>query len=286
MAKSSKKKQRGKIKSSKSSTKKDILQKQLQNIIMEANAHQNPLEILPPTFLSVPLSGKVDNGDNGENNDLDNDDNHASKEKNVATIRHFASPLPPHILKQCLELFKTNMGDMYRHSTWGLDMEEKLEELQHSKARFLVVLSTETVRATLAESNKETDGADNVKAKNSDNDTISMKQCTVLGFCHFRYDLDEDDDGHPKLPITYLYELQIHPTVQKLGLGKKLMTIIELMSLKLQMKKVMLTVFHSNEAAMGFYKKRNYHVDECSPSNFSGEENENCDYEIMSKSFE
>lgn len=61
------------------------------------------------------------------------------------------------------------------------------------------------------------------------------------------------------------------------------MTIIELLSIKLHMKKCMLTVFRSNEAAMGFYVRRKYVVDEFSPSNFEG--GEECDYEILSKSF-
>lgn len=59
------------------------------------------------------------------------------------------------------------------------------------------------------------------------------------------------------------------------------MTITELVSIKLRMKKVMLTVFHANEGAMKFYLRNKYAIDECSPSNFEG--NEDCDYEILSK---
>ncbi len=43
----------------------------------------------------------------------------------------------------------------------------------------------------------------------------------------------------------------------------------------------MLTVFKENESAMRFYEKRKYGVDECSPSNFEGQED--CSYEILSK---
>ncbi len=59
------------------------------------------------------------------------------------------------------------------------------------------------------------------------------------------------------------------------------MTIIELLSLKLGMKKIMLTVFHANVGAMKFYLKRKYVIDEDSPSNFAGMED--ADYEILSK---
>lgn len=63
------------------------------------------------------------------------------------------------------------------------------------------------------------------------------------------------------------------------------MNIVELLALSSKMHKVMLTVFKTNKKAMGFYlNKMKYEVDESSPSNFEGEENENCDYEILSKS--
>ena len=61
------------------------------------------------------------------------------------------------------------------------------------------------------------------------------------------------------------------------------MTLVELLSLQLQMTKVILTVFKCNTGAMRFYmnKLKGYEVDECSPSNFEGEED--VDYEILSK---
>ena len=260
----SKKTQQGKKKSYKRVTKKELL-KQLNGILAEANALQNPLESIPPAFLSVPLSSPSPN-----NNDDGNNESSSSpiQSNNVATIRHYASPLPPNILKQCLELFNTNMGDMYRQSQWGLDMDDKLKELQDGDARFLVVLSSSSSESESNENNNV--GSDNTKEeKESQNETpINHEQCTVLGFAHFRY--YPDDEDHPKHPITYLYELQIHPTHQKLGLGKQLMNMIELLSFKLKMNKVMLTVFLSNKAAMIFYKRKRYDVDECSPSNFEG----------------
>ncbi|KAL7527621.1 hypothetical protein ACHAXR_002047 [Thalassiosira sp. AJA248-18] len=271
MAKS-KKKQHGNKKSSKKEQ-----QKQLRNIIGQANGQTDPLNSIPNTFC-----------DDDNVNKNANNDNNSKQNNHVATIRHFASAsLPPNILHQCLELFKTNMGDMYRESKWGLDVDEKLKELQHHDARFLVVVlsSTLTDNDSVTQHATATSIMSTMRTEESNNEVAddTTKSESVLGFAHFRY--EPDDDDHPKLPITYLYELQINPSYQrKHGLGKRLMTIVELLSLKLQMKKVMLTVFHSNEAAMGFYTKRmRYAVDECSPSNFEGEENEGCDYEILSK---
>jgi ribosomal protein S18 acetylase RimI-like enzyme len=191
-------------------------------------------------------------------------------------------------------MFRRNMGDMYSSSKWGLDMEQKSNEMQHSDARFLMVLSSpldnESAYAA-ADTNDAMTGVNIIdeecvdamkSTENCVGETINHDdKCTVLGFAHFRYEYDDDD--HPKRPVTYLYELQVQPNVQKFGIGKKLMTIVELISVNLKMEKVMLTVFRANVVAMAFYKMRNYNVDECSPSNFAGEENENCDYEILSK---
>ena len=109
----------------------------------------------------------------------------------------------------------------------------------------------------------------------------SKEKQKVIGFAHFRFEPDEDSPHNPLLPITYLYELQISLTSH--GLGQKLMTLVELLSLQLQMTKVILTVFKCNTGAMRFYlnKLKGYEVDECSPSNFEGEEY--VDYEILSK---
>ena len=262
-------------KSSKKSGKqsKKQLQKQIQAILKEANAHSQKtlMDSLPSAFLNIPLSLKsttreVDtDGDTSDQHEnevaITNDNgNNNTTDNNVATIQYVASPLPSNMLEQCLELFEINMGEMYKQSKWGFDMEAKRNELEHKDARFLVVLSSDT----------------SVESSELVSADVEHK---VLGFAHFRY--EPDDDDHPKIPTTYLYELQVHPTVQGHGLGKKLMTLIELISLKLQMKKILLTVFHMNKGAMSFYKRNKYDIDECSPSNFEG--GEDCDYDILSK---
>ena len=308
MGKASKKKQQSGNKMSKKE-----LQKKLRGILSEANDTQhNPWDSLPPSFLTVPPSPQSSSCNGVDDMNIKNDgtatinnnkdDTSCTKDETnnnvIATIQHYASSqLPLPMLNQCLELFKLNMSDMYANSNWGLNMNAKKEELMHKDARFLVVLSSKRMDgdepsavvdadATISKEDTEsdTDGTiDNtleaeVNSNNKDNQDINNYK--VLGFAHFRYELD-DNDTPPQHTITYLYELQISPSTQGHGLGKKLMTIIELLSIKNQMKKVMLTVFHVNKNAMGFYTKNKYVVDECSPSNFEG--NEDCDYEILSK---
>jgi ribosomal protein S18 acetylase RimI-like enzyme len=157
----------------------------------------------------------------------------------------------------------------------------------HVDARFLVVLETSNVEKEEDDDGGATTRVDAVEvADDTDGATATLTTADnkVLGFTHFRYEPNDDDESStPTQPITYLYELQIHPTLQKLGMGKHLMTIVELLSFKCHMEKVMLTVFKMNDRAMGFYlNKMKYGVDECSPSNYEG--CEDCDYEILSKS--
>ena len=225
--------------------------KQIKQTICGAK-NQNHFESLPPSFLKVSLPASATTV-----SELEED-----RKSSVTSVRigHFTSPLPPPLLEQCLNLFEENMGEFYRSSSWGLDMNEKRKELTHDDARFLLVIMDD-----------------------DESDAAVEESPKVLGFAHFRYEEDDEDD--PTAPVSYLYELQIQSTQQKAGLGKRLMNIVELLALSSKMHKVMLTVFKTNKKAMGFYlNKMKYEVDESSPSNFEGEENENCDYEILSKS--
>lgn len=269
--------------------------KQLKRILADANAHSDPLAALPSAFLSVNLNNNNNVAAAADNN---NDTAaattaHATKNNNHATIHYYKSPLPSSLLNQCLDLFETNMGGMYKKSEWGLNMEEKKKELQHDDARFLIILLDEHKDTTTPHGRQTPSSPNNdiaaasiaATSDNSENISTSPKQ-EVIGFAHFRYEQDEDSSSlKNNNPITYLYELQISPSQTSNGLGQKLMTIIELLSYKFRMTKVILTVFKCNTGAMKFYlqKLKGYEVDESSPSNFEGEENESVEYEILSK---
>ncbi|KAL7462243.1 hypothetical protein ACHAXS_002631 [Conticribra weissflogii] len=262
------------------------LKERLQQTINEANNLENPLASIPSSFLKIHLKNKncaINNA--GYNGAIDNTD--------TIRIIYLKPPLPSNILNQCLQLFQINMAEMYRASSWGLDMEEKKKEFSHSKARFLVALSY-----------GESSGSDKlmtattrpeITAQEKCNGDVDLRAANLVGFIHYRHEFDNEDDEEeeveygniPPLPPTvcqtYLYELQITPTLQKCGLGHRLMTVLELSSLQSKMSKVVLTVFKTNEPAMKFYLKKlkGYAIDEMSPSNFAN--GEECDYEILSK---
>ena len=160
------------------------------------------------------------------------------------------------------DLFEHNMTDLYRASNWGLNLSKKAKELKHERARFLVI----------------------TKESNNGTDSIRQSSAEVIAFSHFRYEFD--DEEQPKYPVLYIYELQVKQEFQRHGLGRKLMTLMELMALKYSMTYVMLTVFKLNVTAMTFYlNKMRYSIADQSPSKFVTDEDESqtVDYEILWK---
>lgn len=198
-----------------------------------ANSLKNPLKGLE-SLLEVKIGAQNEDNENGAN-------------PSSLAIEYQSFPLSQSLEKQCLQLFEDNMSDLYSKSSWGLDMKEKQEELQHENAKFLVV-------------------------------TTSDDPDDLLAFCHFRFDWNDDDE--PTEAVLYVYEIQVDERMRRAGLGRRLMTILELMARQAGLNKTMLTVFKDNTAAWNFYtKKLKYKVDETSPSLY-GEE---VDYEILSK---
>lgn len=147
--------------------------------------------------------------------------------------------------QECLDLFERNMGEMYRNSSWDLNMKEKSAELRDDKARYLLVLDNYEILA---------------------------------GFLHFRFEYDDEES--PTCAVLYVYEIQIESTYRGFGVGKRLMEIAERIAREQSMTKILLTVFKKNDKAMGFYTKGlGYDVDESSPSKFG---DHSVDYEILS----
>ncbi|CAH1117216.1 unnamed protein product [Phaedon cochleariae] len=148
--------------------------------------------------------------------------------------------LEENIRQWAFNLTKRNMQLKYEQCSWGWSDEKKLEELMDDAAWYLVAKSNE--------------GA-------------------LLGFSHFRFDVDEGTE------VLYCYELQLDPSVQRKGLGKFMMQVLELIAFKNNMRKVVLTVLKNNQYSR-FFKAINYELDESSPVD---DEDESYPYEILSK---
>lgn len=278
-AKTSKKKKRGGAKSEKRKAEKDS-RKQVQSALKHANAQADPLSLLPEALLGLSLSPGPSPG--AEDKASDSTNGRVSDGAPCFSIEHRASPLPQHLLDQCLRHFEVNMGALYKRSNWGLDMEGKRLEMEHKNARFLLALKRRGGAAAGEGTAEGDDGGESREAGDAGRQRADDADAgaEVIGFAHYRFEVDDED--RPAHPVGYLYELQISSRHQKHGLGGKLMSLVERISSELKMEKVMLTVFKSNVGAMRFYERQEYKVDESSPSNFEG--GETCDYEILSKS--
>lgn len=111
-------------------------------------------------------------------------------------------------------LTKRNMQEKYMQSNWTWKDSQKLEELTDEAAWYLIAKTPEGQK---------------------------------LGFSHFRFDMDYGDE------VLYCYELQLETSVQRKGLGKFMMQVLELIGFTNNMKKVVLTVLKLNPTS-DFFK--------------------------------
>lgn len=141
------------------------------------------------------------------------------------------------IFQWAFELTKKNMESLYA-STWGWNDKDKQKEMGDDRMWFLIAFDQST------------------------NDPVA--------FTSFRFDIDY---GYP---VVYCYEIQLQSSLQRKGLGKFLMQVLQLMAIKYEMHKVVATVLDCNEASQKFFvDKLGYTEDETSPD-------DEC-YRILSK---
>eukprot|EP00092_Neocalanus_flemingeri_P023779 GFUD01025799.1.p1 GENE.GFUD01025799.1~~GFUD01025799.1.p1 ORF type:complete len:234 (+),score=85.57 GFUD01025799.1:49-750(+) len=141
------------------------------------------------------------------------------------------------------QLLETNMKDYYYQAEWGWNSDNKKAELLEDTAWYLIAREVETGEP--------------------------------VAYCHFRFDMDHDDD------VLYCYEIQTEQKLQRKGLGKFMMKVLELIMIKADLLKIMLTVFKHNEPASKFFKDvLKYEIDETCPYDTVYEQ---FDYEILSR---
>ena len=137
-------------------------------------------------------------------------------------------------MQAIFDLTKTNMHAHYCRaaevdpSDWTWSDRKKMAELKDPEARYLVARQEESG--------------------------------PIVAFAHFRFEIEG------LYTVLYVYELQIAESVQKKGLGKRFMQLLELIGVKQGMQWVMLTVFKGNNGAGSFYERLKYEIDEIDPS--------------------
>ncbi|KAG8726286.1 N-alpha-acetyltransferase 40, partial [Ceratobasidium sp. 423] len=127
----------------------------------------------------------------------------------------------PELKDKVWTLFEENMRDIYIQANdpdipW--DPAQKLKELHHKKARFVLV----------------------------------QKPNTLEAFCSFRFEAEEDEDGEMRF-LVYIYEIQVAKGLRGTGIFRRLLAGLEGMCAELGVQVIMLTCFKCNTQALPVY---------------------------------
>lgn len=144
----------------------------------------------------------------------------------------FAAALNEAEASWAFELTKSNMEDKYDASGYGWDDDDKEAELAEAGARFLLIRS-----AGWGE---------------------------LVGYVHFRFTVQgEVVDAMAGLPCVYVIDIQLEEAVQRAGLGRHLLVLLELIGRREKMTRVSLPVVLGDATSTAWISKsRGYAVDE------------------------
>ncbi|WVW84811.1 hypothetical protein I302_106846 [Kwoniella bestiolae CBS 10118] len=216
----------------------------------------------------LPISDKLGNG--------------SSYEISLVKSQNLSSRAQDAIFK----LFDENMYDLQKTSTFPYTESSKREELFDPDARYVLLLSSTSSTSNGIGVNNKGKG----KGKEAQ---VEFRYEDLLGFCGFRFDTEETLSSRDA-EVVYCYEVQLSRRCRGLGLGKRLLGILEGIGRRRGLDKVMLTCLKSNASALAFYTKQGYTADEIDPTRINEEEpvedddddegEEEVDYRILSKS--
>jgi len=98
---------------------------------------------------------------------------------------------------------------------------------------------------------------------------------TAVAFVHFRFDMDYDDE------VLYCYEVQVEKAYRRKGLGRFMMKLLEMLAIKNDMLKIMVTIFKKDLPEVAFFRESlKFEMDETS---FVDTVHEQFEYEILSR---
>lgn len=120
------------------------------------------------------------------------------------------------------QLFRRNMRQLYLKSQWGYDECLKLQELQATTARFLILRNPHS---------------------------------RPVAYAHFRF---VEDDGRA---VLYCFEIQVERDYQQKGAGTLLLELLKRLGKSTQMEALMCTVFVFNAPSLAFFHKVGFRAD-------------------------
>lgn len=150
------------------------------------------------------------------------------------------------------DLTKTHMENVYENSGYGWDDEDKMRELTEQGARFLLVRSSEGGK--------------------------------LVAFAHFRFTVQgEVMDIMAGEPCLYLWDLQIEKSCQRRGLGRHMITVLELIARREKMSYLSLPIQNMDTRSMDWIAKIRGFKPDFELTNLVGFDAETEGFAVMSK---
>jgi GNAT superfamily N-acetyltransferase len=140
-------------------------------------------------------------------------------------------------LTWAFQMTKENMEDVYETSGYGWDDDDKMRELTEQGTRFLLIRE------------KSEDGS---------------APGPLRGFAHFRFTVQgEVLDMMAGEPCIYLWDIQLEESIQRKGVGKHILTLLDLIGRREQMKYLSIPIQLMDETSTAWIlKNKGYAPDE------------------------
>lgn len=167
---------------------------------------------------------------------------------------HTITTLPAEYLTACFDLIQLTSSAAYASSSKGWSPRAKKLEMRDKDMRYLLVVRNEASAGIPLERKdgrvEEDSIATAVDGEWEDEDSDLTDR--VAGFLSYMLTTENG------IPVVYVYEIHLSTSLRNLGVGACLMKAVEGIGAAQGMKKAMLTVFVSNEAAIRFYEHIGY----------------------------
>ncbi|KAJ4321313.1 hypothetical protein N0V94_002945 [Neodidymelliopsis sp. IMI 364377] len=149
-------------------------------------------------------------------------------------------------LAACFDLISSTSQQAYEASARGWDPSQKMLEMLDKNMMYLLVRQAEGYVGT-------------AKVESPTEDRSN----TILGFLSFAFDFDEQP--HADRQVLYIFEVHLDDRLRGQSLGTRMLKWTETQARLVNVSKMMLTVFTSNEGARRMYEREGFVKDECSP---------------------
>lgn len=191
----------------------------------------------------------------------------------------FASALAPAERVSLFTIFERNMRQTYEANPTsatvvgpgGWDPAGKQRELFHPKSRYLVVYDNHHVHLHAERCTRPSSPIAfamfrfDVEPCHAKDPVNADRRSPAVRNAHFRTATDAPAPQHKTVEVLYLYELQVAPQARSVGLGTTLIELLVDLAIHTRMRKICLTTFSNNTAALRLYQRLGWTKDRISP---------------------